>query len=116
VAAFYMGRTALACCRAVVRSSAPGRVNLTLAGARAVQAPVLGTRPARLRDSFLQGLPRPEYPHGSVARGQPGLLRVRVDRRAMHVDRLERPGVFGLERLRKTRDARAYSIVSGRPC
>src|SRR5262245_29800690 len=75
--------------------------------ARAVQTPVLGTGPARLGHTLLEGLPRSEHANASVARRNAVRAGERGDRRVVHVNRLERLGVLRLERRRKTRDAGA---------
>jgi hypothetical protein len=68
---------------------------------------VLGARAAGFDQSFLQRLSRTKHAHAGIARRQTMLVRERLDRRALDVDRLQRVGVFQLQRSGQTADTRA---------
>jgi hypothetical protein len=76
-------------------------------GARAVKAPVLGTRAARLRHPPFQCFTGAKHSHPSVVRGQARLLSKRLHRCAGHLNRFEGLGVFRLQGRREAGHAGA---------
>ena len=68
---------------------------------------MLGARPAGLRDSLLQRFASPEDAYGGVARRQALLFSVGLDRSAGDLDCFQGISVFGLQRRRQARHARA---------
>src|SRR3954471_7875732 len=78
--------------------------------ARAVEAPVLGARPARSGDLLAQRLPGAKDPHARVAGGNAHGCRVVLDRDLVDFDPAKGVGILGFERVRELGNAGAYDV------